>query len=296
MSGENAGAEAGAEGQGAGTAQSKWFENDRFDSDARGFIDAKGLAQVEDPAEAISRLIGMGQAADKRFGRPLDSVIDKPADGQGLNEWRRQNAGVFGLPEKAEGYDVSRPKDLPDSIVWDKDMESQFRNVAFERGLSQDDVAALTGLYAGQVKKIMTDADQAVTRANDSMMAELKQQHGDKLDEMIASARQAVQVVGEKAGLDNAGIEAVAAVMSSKIGDAATIKFFSTLGAAMGEDKGLGFGKGGGGGMSPSEAQQKLDDLRKPGGEFYEAKTAAAREKLYPEIERLSKIAAGGNG
>lgn len=295
MSDENGSAGTGGEA-GGGDPTPKWFEGDGWDADARSFIEAKGLTKFEDQNAAISHLIGMGQAADKRFGRPLDSVIDKPGEGQSLAEWRRQNAGVFGLPDKAEGYDVTRPADLPDSIAWDSDLEGRFRAVAHERGLSQDDVQALTGLYAEQVKTILKNADTETERANEAMLADLKKTHGDQIDQLVAQAQQAAQVVGEKAGLDAGGIQAVASVLTAKAGgDAAAIRFFAALSGLMGEAQGLGFGKGGGS-MSAADAQAKLDALRKPGGDFYEAKTAAAREKLYPEMERLSKIAAGGNG
>lgn len=132
--------ETGAEGTGedaGGNAGAKWFEAERWQGDAKTFIEAKGLTKYEDPNEAISHLIGMGQAADKRFGRPLDSVIDKPGTDQPLTEWRRQNAGVFGLPEAADGYAVERPADLPDNIAWDGELEGKFRSMAFDRGFSR---------------------------------------------------------------------------------------------------------------------------------------------------------------
>lgn len=288
---------AGAGSDAAGGEAPKWFEGERWEGDARSFIEAKGLNKIADPTEAISHLIGMGQAADKRFGRPLDSVIDKPAADQPLAEWRRQNATAFGLPDKAEGYSVERPAGLADNIAWDSELEGKFRSVAFERGLSQDDVSALTGLYADQVKTILSNADTEVERANAAMMDDLKKTHGDNVEQLIAQAQQAAQVIGEKAGLDSSGIQAVAGVLTSKTGgDAATIRFFGALADLMGEAPGLGFGKGGGGGMSAAEAQTKLDEMRSKGGAFFEAKTAVEREKLYPEIERLSKIAAGGRG
>lgn len=292
--------ETGADGAGAdpGAATgAKWFEGERWQGDAKTFIEAKGLTKYEDPNEAISHLIGMGQAADKRFGRPLDSVIDRPAADQPLTEWRRQNASVFGLPEAADGYTVERPADLPDSIAWDGDLEGKFRSVAFERGFSQDDVQALTGLYADQVKTILRNADTEAERANTAMMEDLKKTHGAQTDQLVAQAQQAAQVIGEKAGLDATGIEAVASVLTTKGGgDAATIRFFAALAPLLGEAPGLGFGKGGGAGMSAAEAQAKLTELRSKGGAFFEARTAGERDKLMPEIERLTKIAMGGNG
>lgn len=294
MSDEN-GAGEGAGGDAGGGDAPKWF--DSFDAEARGYIEAKGLHQVADPQEAISKLIGIGRAADQRFGRPIDSVIDKPKEGQALTEWRRQNAGVFGLPEAADGYAVERPADLPESIAWDGDLEGKFRQIAFDRGFSQDDVQALTGLYAEQVKTIMQNADAEAERANTAMMEDLRKTHGDKVDQLVAQAQQAAQVIGERAGLDGAGIEAVASILTSKAGgDAATIRFFGALAELIGEAPGLGFGKGGGAGMTAAEAKAKLDEMRSPGGAFFEAKTAAERDRLYPEIERLSKIVSGGHG
>lgn len=284
----------GAGGEGTGTPEPKWFETDRFTDDHRGYLTAKGLTTVEDPQAAIAKLIGIGQAADRRFGRPIDSVIDKPQAGQDLAIWRRENAATFGLPDAADGYAVDRPEGLPESIAWNADLESDFRKIAFDRGLSNDDVKALTGLYAGHVAKISDAADQEFSRANEAMMADLGRQWGAATDERIAQARQAAQVVGERAGLDNDGIQAVASVLTKQAGgDAAAIRFFAALGQMMGEDKGLGFGAGDSGGMSKEDAKAKLAELRAPGGAFFEAKTAAERQKLIPEIERLTKIVTG---
>lgn len=280
--GTGAGAAAGDPPAGDGGAQPKWFEGDRWQGDTKTFIEAKGLSKFEDPNEAISHLIGMGQAADKRFGRPIDSVLDKPKEGQPLHEWRRANAGAVGLP-----------KDLPESIAWDKGLEDRFRSVVFERGLSQDDVKAMTGLYAEHVKGMMDATERAISDANSAMMADLQRTFAGATEEKIAQARQAAQVVGERTGLDASGIEAVASVLTTKTGgDAATIRFFAALGEMMGEDKGRGFGAGNGGmAMTAAEAQTKLAEMRAPGGAFFEAKTAADRARIGEEIERLTKIA-----
>lgn len=279
-----------------GTAQS-WFDSEVLDADARGYLEAKGLNQIDDPIKAVAQLAGIGRAADRRFGRPVDSVIDKPSEGQSVAEWRRQNAAALGLPDAADAYEIKRPDGLPESIAWDGDLEARFRTVAHERGLSQDDVAALTGLYADQVQTLMTNADAEVERANAAMMAELQKSWGAETESRIAQAQQAAQVIGERAGLDAGGIQAVASVLTSKAGgDAAAVRFFAALGEMMGEDQGVGFGKGAASTMTAAEAQARLNEMRAPGGAFYEAKTARAREDLFPEIERLSKIAAGTRG
>lgn len=298
----SAGGGDGGAGGGGGTGEDqgsapKWFETDRWGDEARGYIEAKGLNKFEDPNEAISHMIGIGQAADKRFGRPIDTVMDKPTDGQPLQEWRRENAALIGIPEKADGYTFERPKDLPESIAWDSGFEDRFRALAYERGLSQDDVSAMTGFYAEHVKGLSSGVDAEFERANSAMMGELQKDWGSGTEEKIAQARQAVQVIGERAGLETGGIEAVASVLTTKGGgDAAAIRFFAALGEMLGEDKGRGIGAGnGGGGMTPAEAGAKLKEMRAPGGAFYEAKTAADRARVADEIERLTKIAMGNS-
>lgn len=290
-----AAANAGA-GEGAG-AGAKWWEDAKFSDDQRQFLTVKGLT-VDDPNEAVQKLIGIGQNADRRFGKPLDSVIDKPKEGQTVTDWMREQKDLFGLPAAAEDYKIERPKELSEGIAWDKDFEGAARGKAFELGLTPAQLQGMTGLYAEKVQSIQQAAADMDAAANTAMMADLTKDWGAQTNAKMTLARQAAGVVAEKAGLDTAALEGISGLLTTKAGgDAATIRLFAALGEMMSEDKAVGMGDGGSLGMTPADARAKAAQMRAPGGAYFEAAKVQNRDelrRLTPEMQRLDKLAVGG--
>lgn len=277
---------------GGGTGAAKWFEDAAsFTDDHRAFLTTKGLA-VESQTEAVQKLIEIGRNADKRFGKPLDSVIDKPAEGQSLAEWRKANAAIFGIPPDAAGYKIERPAELDKSITWNEAAEVSLRKVAHDQGWTQDDVAVATRLHASVIQDMARAAEAQAAEANAALLAETSAQWGKDAEARITRARQAASVLGEKAGLDADGLANITGLIAAKTGDAATIRLFDVIGQMLADDKLIGAG-GAGGDMTADQAKSRLEQMRAPGGAFYEADTAAKRLALQPEIERLTKLAAG---
>lgn len=293
-----AAAAAAAAAAGAGGAGgAKWWENgSTFSAEEQQWLAARGLT-VDDPAEVLPKLVKGHRAAEQRIGRGLDSILDKPKEGQALTDWMREQKDLFGLPEAPDGYKIERPKDLADSIAWDDAFEGIARQKAYDLGLTPSQMQGMTEIYAGQVKTMLEKADAEVATARSEMMTALQKDWGDQTDAKIARARQAAGVVAEAAGLDSAAIEGISQLLTQKAGgDASTIRLFAAIGEAMAEDKALGLNKGGSLGMTPSEARQKAAQMRSPGGAFYEASSAgksAEVQRLLPELTRLDKIAAG---
>ncbi|HDZ25112.1 hypothetical protein LCGC14_0359600 [marine sediment metagenome] len=75
---------------------------------------------------------------------------------------------AFGLPENAEGYEIVRPENMPDGMVYDEALETKFREVAHKTGMKPDQVAAVAKLvndhgmetYA-EINKILDDRKTA---------------------------------------------------------------------------------------------------------------------------------------
>lgn len=293
--GEGEGGGGGADTQGGGGGAPRWWEGADYSAEDRQWIEARGLAE-DDPAKIVPKLVKGHRAAEQKLGKGIDSVIDKPKDGQPLTDWMRENRALFGLPEAEDGYKIERPKDLPEGIAWDADLEAEARKVAFEIGLTPDQLQAMTGLYAKRIGGIQAAADAAIAEANTRMMSDLTKDWGDQLQPKLALARQAAGVLAEKAGLDAAGIQAVSAVLTAKAGgDAATIRMFAALGEMMSEDRMIA-GQSTGIGMTPAEARARAAQMRAPDGAY--AKAVAAQDRaeiarLKPEMDRLDKIAAG---
>lgn len=290
----DAGAAAGAEG-GAATS---WLEDQRISAEQRDWMNAKGLTAAEDPLDAVTRLVGIGQAADRRFGKPLDQVIDKPAKDQSLAEWRRANAETFGLPADAAGYEITRPDDLPEGIAWNDGLADKMRNLAFERGLAPDDVQAMTSMYAGYVNEVNANLDQEMRQAEQQLDTELGKLWGKDAEVNKTRARQAASALAESAGLDQDGISAVVGLLSGGApGQTLALRMFAALGEMMGEDKGIGLKSGVAGlAMSKEEATAEFTRFMAPDGEW--AKASAARDseaiaRLRPQFDRLARLAAG---
>lgn len=279
-------------------AAAPWWQAADFTAEERQWIEARGLAE-DDPAKVVGKLVKGHRAAEQRLGRGIDSILDKPKDGQGLTDWMREHAEIFGIPKALEDVKIEKPKDMPDGIAWDAGFETKARQAAFDLGLSGAQLKGMTELYLGQVKAMEDAASAQLAAANETMMADLRKEFGDQLDARITRARQALQGLAQAAGLDAAAVANVAQLLTDKAGgDAATVRLFAALGEAMGEDRALGLNGGGGSlGMTPAEARARAAQLRSAGGAFYEATAAgnaAEIARLRPELERLDRLAAGG--
>lgn len=289
--------EGGAEAPAAAAGQ--WFEDQRLTEDHRSYLTAKGLTTAADPTDAVTKLIGIGQAADRRFGRGIDSVIDKPAQGQDLTEWRKANAEVFGIPAAADGYEITRPEGMPEGIAWNDDLVGRMRSLAFERGMAPGDVQALTEMYAGYVTEIENGVDADMRAAEKQLDGELVKLWGRDVEANKARARQAASALAEAAGIDQAGLESVVGLLSNGApGQTAALRMFAALGEMMGEDKAIGIKAGVGQlGMTKAEAQQALSTFVAPDGEWAKASAAGDTEaiaRLRPQYERLTRQIAAG--
>ena len=114
---------------------------------------------------------------------------------------------------------------------------------------------------------------------------------------VIQRARQGAEAVAMKAGLSSEAVANLSDTMMDKIGDANVIRFMAAIGDMMGDDAAIGIGKGGALTTTPAEARQALAVQRSPEGAYAKAVKADNRAeiaRLQPEIDRLTKIAAGG--
>lgn len=286
---------AGDGGAGSGTGGAKWWEASDFTAEERQWVEARGLAE-EDVAKIVPKLVKGHRNAEIRLGRGVDQILDKPKEGQSVTDWMREQGEIFGLPKTVEEMKLDRPKELPADIRWDDGFAAKARQAAFDMGLNGKQVEGMTGLLAELVKSSDDFARAQVAEANTRMMADLTKDWGAETGAKIARARQAAQVLAQDAGLDAAGIEAVAQVINEKTGDAATMRLFDRIADMLAEDKLIGGGAGQIG-MTPAEARAKAAAMRAPGGAYFEASKAGDTRKLAelaPEIQRLDRIAAGG--
>lgn len=288
-----AAAQAGAEDDAA--PEPRWWEGSGFTDAQRQVLTAKGLT-VDDPLAAMPKLLDAYANAERRLGKPADRLIEKPAEGQDVAEWMRANGELFGVPKDAEGYEIERPEGWPKDAPWDSEMEAQARAIAHEHGVPAAALNAMVAMYAERVARVDAAAATDFEAASAELQEVLQKDWGGQYGARVAQAQQAASVVAEAAGLDNDALEAMAAVLKPKIGDANTLRMFAAIGEMLGEDSASGLGKGAASlGTTPAEARAERARLMAPGGAYFEASKAGdhtALARLKPRMEQLAKLAA----
>lgn len=276
-------------------AAGAWYAAAGLDAETASWLTAKGFNDA-DPAQAAAGLAKSARAAEKLIGKSPEAVLDRPGKDQSLTDWRRANAAALGLPAAEDAYGVAAPEDWPKDIAWDAGLEAEARKFAFAQGVDPETHKGYVAIFAKKMQGMLGEEQGRLERANTAMMADLQRSHGDRLPGLIAGAQQAAQYFAAQAGLDGTGIAHVARLVAKETGDAATIRFFAAIGQAMGEDSGLGIGKGAVPfGTSPDQARAELKTFQSPDGEYGKAFAANDLRKLAelkPKREALAKLAA----
>ncbi|WP_422050144.1 hypothetical protein [Shimia sp.] len=272
----------------------KWWEGNAFSDEHRTNLTALGLT-VDDPLQAIPKLLDMEQSAKKRLGASPDQLITKPKDGQSVADWLKEHGDTFGIPKDAESYEVARPESWPKDRAWDEAFESEARKIAHEEGVPASALNKFVEIFAGKMAKMEGESAEQLEASNTQMMADLSKDWGQQMPAKLAMAKQAMSAIAEKAGFDESNILSVASVLTEKAGgDANAIRLFATIGEMMGEDSLVVTPGGAGLGQTPAEARAELQRLRSPGGDYYEAAATgdtAKLKELQPRIEALTKLA-----
>lgn len=109
-----------------------------LDQDTRGWLQKKGYADVS--ALAKGALEG-----EKLIGSSV-RVPGKDA----TQEERDAFFNKLGRPEKAEGYEYTPPKELPEGLPYDGEKANAFKALSHKLGLTKDQSAALHDFYIGE--------------------------------------------------------------------------------------------------------------------------------------------------
>ncbi|UWR31340.1 hypothetical protein K3758_07505 [Sulfitobacter sp. W002] len=271
----------------------KWWEGDKF-KDHRDMLEATGLT-VDDPLDAVIKLAKMEKSAQTKLGKPADQLLTKPGKDESVTDWMKSNADIFGIPESADKYDIKKPEAWPKDAKWDEGLEGKVRELGLAKGMSNDAVNAMVGLYAENIMALDKGSADDLAKANSEMMADLQKDWGQQTEAKLTLASQAASVIAEKAGLDQTAMQNLAESLKPKIGDAGTMRIFAAIGEMMGDDQ-MVMGNGGTSlSTTPAEARAELSKMQSPGGEYFEAtskRDTATIARLKPQIERLTKIAA----
>lgn len=260
-------------------------------------MNRRGLDQMDSPEKALENMLTWGIETRKLIGNDPENLMVKPAEGQGLAEYRKANADTFGAQSDPAAFEIDRAN-LPEGIAWNDALEAGMRDVAVERGLSGEDVQAMADLMMQHAGNQKAAAEQIYSEANEEMMTALKAKHGDDFKHQLTLAGQAMTALAESAGLPDETITLMTYALKEKGGDAATIEIFAEVGKRMMDDTGAGLGQGENAlGLTPQEAKRQLDEFQREGGEWdkaYRNDDHATMKRLQPKRRQLMRAASGG--
>ncbi len=277
------------------TNTAKWWEGDRFADPARQYLTAKGLT-LDDPMEAMPKLVDIAANAEKRIGKGLDTILDKPGKDEPYADWVARNREALNLPKDEAGYEVARPENWPKDAPWNDASEAKAKAIALKYGIPKEALQELVSLQAEDALQTYAQAEALGEEAKRKLWQELEKDYGDQVPKVMQQARRGAEAVAEKAGLTPDIINNMSDTLTDKIGDPNVIRFMAAIGDMLGDDTALGLGKSGALTTTPAEARAQLAALRAPGGAYYEAtakRDNAAIERLRPQIDNLTRIAAG---
>lgn len=277
-----------------GAAATPWWQAPDFGTEEQDWLKARGLTE-DDVTKVVPKLVKGHRLAEQRLGRGVDRILDKPAEGQSYSDWARANAAALGLPDKEEGYAVKRPEGWPKDAPWDGEFEAQARKLAFDAGVPPGALQGFVDMYAAKVAGLEQAAAEGMARDQAAMMAELQREHGSQTEALITRARQGAEVVAQKAGMTPDQIAEMGQLLSAKTGNATAIRFMGAIGEMLGEDTGVGMGRGGPLTMTPAEARAQLTAFTAEGGDWARAAASGNASKiaeLKPKFEQLAKLAA----
>jgi hypothetical protein len=209
--------------------------------------------------------------AEALIGRK-GAIIPKEGDAPEVTAaWRK----ALGVPEKADGYTIARPEDVPEAL-WSDGTAAKYREIAHKHGLTPAQAQAVAGEFlqhqAGEVA--------ALAQAGQEAVATLRKEWGAKFEQNVTLATRAAAAFLPGDLLD------MVLPTGQRLGDHPDmVKAFAKIGAAQGEDAAPGLGTGRTGLMTPSEAKTEAAKL---------IKQISGMSKIDPErnalVDRLDQV------
>ena len=208
----------------------------------RHVVTEKGLKEPADLAQSYYNLT--------RLHGNNPNVVEMPGEGA-TDEQMGAFYKTLGRPDTAEDYSIN----VPDGAATDDSFMNAFKGVAHTAGMSQNAVEQVTNFWHEYNAQAGNQAVQQQQVQADNDMNELKNEWGAAYDQNFNYGVQAVNKFGVSDDVLS-GLEQV-------LGTGQTVKFFSQIGAALGEDNFIaGEGeKSFSAAMTPGEAQAELTRL-----------------------------------
>lgn len=244
-----------------------WKEQYLGGDDHAGLRDDPSLADVQDIPTLAKRFIDT-----KAFVGRKGVILPKDGDAADQERFFKE----LGRPETVEGYEIKAPEGLPDGFPYAPELEGQFKQWAFEEGLTGKQAQNLFNKYLQTNLAQFEAAQKALKDGMATLAGELKKEWGDKYQENFAIAQKAM---GEFFPQGSKALAALDKVMGD---DADLIRMAFAIGTRMGE---ADFIKGGSNNSDDLNARRK--ELM--ASEAYLQASHPDHKKVLAEVEQIYK-------
>ena len=175
------------------------------------------------------------------------------------DEERSELYTKLGRPETSDKYEIEISDDM--KPYFRQDDITQFRDVAHNIGLNNEQVAALIEYQQGSIQNQLNGSDSQLAAQRNDVEEGLKKEWGFDYDKQIRSAQRALQVYGDPEIME---------LMNSEAGNnPAVIKLFARLGAEVTEDMTQNT-QNNSVRVSVLDARQEIDEvMSKPSGPYF---------------------------
>lgn len=267
----NAGNPAPGAGDGGGTGGA-WFDSIP-DAELKGFAQTKGW---KDPASVVDGYRNL----ERLIGAPKERVLKLPEkpDDPGWNDVYAR----LGRPDKPEAYELPVPEGHGDP-----EFAKGIAEVMHKHGVPKGAAQALAQFNNDYVSKLVESHQREQEQKSAADLSQLKTEWGAKFDENAELSKRAAREFGVS--------EDQAKAIEGALGTAGMLKLFNSIGSKLAEPKAFEAGGGDGGsgfGLTPEAARSRIGQLRND--RDWAAKYLAGDVNARQEMERLSRIAAGG--
>ena len=148
-------------------------------------------------APDLPTFVKMAYDTHREVGARIPLKIDKN-NPEAVNEWRKTHmprfyeAGLLSKPPVAiEEYGAIKPENLPKGLGWNDDIEKEFKTTLLKHGVPKEAASELIQLHL----KTLGGATELFHTDQETGMAALKTEHGDKLDERMEKVKRLTPMI-----------------------------------------------------------------------------------------------------
>lgn len=146
--------------------------------------------------EALQGLSGVGELATgyAELKARIAEMVKVPGDGASDEEIAAYRNAI-GVPESPDKYELEKP-DLPPGLQYSQELESQFKKLAHETGLSASAASKLYGFFAQQSTQALNKAKAEAREQREEAERSMKKEWGQDYEKNVEALSRSVNQFG----------------------------------------------------------------------------------------------------